>query len=111
MLRPVSLVEQWLEIQDGLPEGWTDARLRLTIQDEERAARAAALLGPINPGRRGSVLRFYAARRGAGPSPGLVESLLVRIDEERIPGELELVGAGEAEPARAPAERPTLAGT
>jgi hypothetical protein len=111
MLRPVNLVEQWLEIQDGLPEDWADARLRLTIQDAELAARAAALLGPINPGRRGNVLRLYATRRGTGQSPGLVERLLAGLDEERIPGQLELVGTDEAEPAPPPVERPTLAGT
>jgi hypothetical protein len=111
MLRLVSLVEQWREIVRGLPEDWADARLRLTIEDEQAAARAAALLGPVNPGRRGSVLRFYAARRGAGPSPDLLERLLARLDEERIPGTLELVGAGEAEPAAPVTHRPTLAGS
>jgi hypothetical protein len=111
MLRPVSLVEQWREIQGALSEDWADARLRLTIEDTERAARAAALLGPINPGRRGNVLRFYTARRGAGHWPGLVERLVARLDEERIPGQLELVGADEAEPAPPPVQRPTLAGT
>jgi hypothetical protein len=110
MLRLVSVVEQWREIQDGLPEDWADARLRLTIQDEELAARAAALLGPLNPGRRGNVLRLYAAR-GAGHSPGLVERLLAGLDEERIPGQLELVSTEEAEPAPPPVQRPTLAGT
>jgi hypothetical protein len=110
MLRPVSLVEQWREIQDGLPEGWADARLRLTIEDAEPAARAATLLGPLNPGRRGNVLRFFV-RRGAGHSPGLVERLLAGLDEERIPGELELVGTGEAEAPSPVTQRPTLAGT
>jgi hypothetical protein len=52
----------------------------------------------VNPGRRGKLLRFYAARRGAGPSPALVERLLRKLDGERIDGRLELVGAGEAEP-------------
>jgi hypothetical protein len=111
MLRPVSVVEQWREIQDELPEDWADARFRLTIQDAELAARAAALLGPINPGRRGNVLRFDAARRGTGHSPGLVERLLAGLDEERIPGQLELAGSDEAEPAPPPVQRPALAGT
>jgi hypothetical protein len=111
MLRLVSLVEQWREILRELPEDWADARLRLTIADEKSAARAAALLGPVNPGRRGNALRFYSARRGAGPSPDLVESLLARLDGERIAGDLELVGAGEAEPPPPVTQRPTLAGT
>ncbi|HEU5066360.1 MAG TPA: hypothetical protein VFT86_10895 [Gaiellaceae bacterium] len=106
----MSVVEQWREIQDALSEDWADARLRLTIEDAEQAARGAALLGPLNPGRRGNVLRFYA-RRGAGHSPGLIERLLARIDEERIPGQLELVGADGAEPAPPPIQRQTLAGS
>jgi hypothetical protein len=110
MLRLVSLVEQWREIVRGLPEDWADARLRLTIEDDQAAARTAALLGPLNPGRRGTVLRFYAARGGAGPSPDLVEPLLARLDNERIAGDLELVAAGEAEPAPPVTQRPTLAG-
>jgi hypothetical protein len=111
MLRPVSLVDQWREMVAGLPGDWTDARLRLTIEDEGAASRAAALLAPLAPGRRGNVLRFYATRRGGGRTPALVERLLARLDEERIRGELELVGAGEAEPAPPVTHRPTLAGT
>ena len=107
----MSLVDQWREILDGLPEDWPDARLRLTIEDAERAARAAALLGPLTPGRRGNALRFYAARRGAGHSPALVERVLARLDETRILGTLELVGTGEVEPAPPPVQRSTLAGT
>jgi hypothetical protein len=110
MLRVVSLVEQWREIVRGLPEDWADARLRLTIEDDGVAARAASLLAPLNPGSRGTVLRFYAARRGAGPSPDLVEPLLARLDKERIAGNLELVGAGEVAPEPA-IHRPTLAGS
>jgi hypothetical protein len=111
MLRLVSLVEQWREMVAGLPEDWADARLRLTIEDEGAASRAAALLAPLAPGRRGNVLRFYTARRGEGRTTALVERLLARLDEERIRGELELVGAGEAEPAPPVTHRPTLAGT
>jgi hypothetical protein len=112
MLRSVSLVGDWREIASGLPEGWADARLRLTIEDESQAARAAALLGPLNPARRRHELRFYVARQGRGGSSAqLVERLLARIDAERVRGRLELVGTGEAEPPPAPTQHPTLAGT
>jgi len=110
MLSLVSLVGQLREIVRGLPEGWADARLRLTIEDESSAERAAAVLGPLNPGRRDKALRFSAARGGAGPSPDLVERLLRRLDEERIRGTLELVGAEEAAPEPA-IHRSTLAGS
>ena len=91
MLSFVALVDQWRAIVDGLPEGWGEARLRLTVQDEGQAPRAAELLGPTNPGRHGTVITFSAAHRGAGPSPDLVRRLLARLDAERIAGSLELV--------------------
>ena len=93
----MALVEQWRRIQQELPEDWGDARLKLTLPDEGAAARAASLLGPLNPGRRRSVVRLFAARRGAGPSADAVGRLLRRLDQEGITGELELVGSGEAE--------------
>jgi hypothetical protein len=108
MLRLVGLVDQWTEIQRRLPEGWGDARLRLTIDDAADADRAAALLAPLNPGRRGRVLTFYTARRGAGPAPELVRRLLRRLDAEGIEGALALVESSEA-PVSAPVEQRTLA--
>ena len=73
----------------------------------DKAERAAALLAPINPGRRGQTVRFYAARGGAGPTADAVERLLPRLDEERVGGKLELVGTDEAE-ARAEIARASL---
>jgi hypothetical protein len=102
MLRPVALVDQWRAIVDGLPEGWGEARLRLTV-DPAQAERTSALLSPANPGRHGGVIGLSAARRGSGSSPDLVRRLLARLDAERIGGELELVRVGESEAA---AERP-----
>jgi hypothetical protein len=101
IFRVVSLVNQWQAIQQGLPEGWGDARLRLTVAEEGQCDRAAALLGPVNPGRRGRTISFFAARRGAGTSPELVSRLLRGLDREGVQGELELVGSdsGPAAPA------------
>ena len=106
----MKLVRQWREIERSLPENWGNARFRLTADDEDKAARAAALLAPINPGRRGKTVRFYAARRGAGPSPGAVERLLPRLDAERVGGTLELVGTDAAE-AKVETSRGALAET
>jgi hypothetical protein len=107
----VRLVEQWREIERPLPDGWRDARLELTIADEGDCARAAALLGPANPGRSGKRIRFYTARRGAGIAPDALTRLLRRIDEERIAGELELISSDEPEPAPETPTEPTLAKT
>jgi hypothetical protein len=104
MLSLVGLVDQWRAIERDLPEGWGDARLRLTVAEEGQCDRAAALLGPATPGRRGRVISFFAARRGAGPSRELVERLLRGLDRERIDAELELVGTDAAAEAPAPGE-------
>lgn len=93
----MSLVEQWRTIEDELPEGWADARLSLTVDDEAKVARATALLGPATPGRAGSELRFSASSRGTGVGPEAVRRLLRRLDEERVRGTLALV-ATEATP-------------
>ena len=107
MLRPVTLVDQWRETVSGLPEKWADIRMRLTIEGDE-AERAASILAPLNPARRGHVIRFYVTRRG-GASPAMVERLLARIDQQRIHGMLDFVGAGESlEPDAAEIPRRTL---
>jgi len=106
----MGLVGQWEAIQSGLPEGWADASLRLTLADEGDSERAAALLGPANPGRRGKAISFSATRTG-WPSPALVARLLALLDREPIQGELELVASTTEEtraPAAAAAEPPTL---
>jgi len=96
----VSFVAQWNEIERGLPETWDDARLQVTVSDEAKRDRAAALLGPANPGRSGKLIRFSARRGGAGASSELVRRLLRRLDRERIIGTLELVGSAEAKAAQ-----------
>lgn len=93
------LVDQWRAIERGLAEGWDDARLLLTLDDERQADRATALLAPINPGRHDKRLRFFVSRSGSGPSPGAIRRLLQRLDGTRIRGTLELVASGQVEPA------------
>jgi len=93
MLRPVRLVDQFNEIQ--LPEDWTEATLVLVVPDDGRCERAAALLGPTNPGRLGSRIRFTTSRRGGGVAPDGVRRLLRRLDQEGIRGAIELVRASE----------------
>ena len=108
MLRPMRLVDQWQRIEQGLQAGWADARLELSIAYEEQAERAAALLGPLMPGRSGKRVRFFAARRGAGPSPGMVRRLLALLDEEHLSGELRLLASGRAMEIEPETHRSTL---
>jgi len=102
------LVEQWQRIEEALPADWADARLELTVTDEPRADRAAALLGPLMPGRFGKRIRFFTARRGAGPAPGAVRRLLALLDEDGLEGELRLLASGEPAEAPSPTQRATL---
>jgi hypothetical protein len=90
----VALVDQWQEIEASLPEGWSDARLQLTVADAGRCERAAALLGAAGASRRGNAVRFYSARGGAGAASEGIRRMLRRIDSEGIRGDLELLGSG-----------------
>ncbi len=65
------------------------------MADETHGSRAAALLAPAGPGRRGAVLRFSAERAGGGVGPEAVRRMLRRIDDEKIDGTLELVSAAD----------------
>jgi hypothetical protein len=98
MLRPLRLVEQFNRIERELPDHWAEARLLLTVDDDARCDRAAALLGPANPGRLGKKVRFGVTRRAAGVAPEAVRRLLRRLDQEGIAAELDLIGAEEAPP-------------
>jgi hypothetical protein len=104
MLRSMALVDQWRAIEDGLPEAWESARLRLIVSDRSKAERAAALLAPATPGRYGSFLSFNVARHGGGSSPNLVRRLLARLDTEGFAGTLDVVGVEERAAAAVPAE-------
>ena len=60
---PMALVDQLRQILSELPPDWPSAELALTRRrPRERRARAAALLGPLAPGRSGATIRFGAAR-------------------------------------------------
>jgi hypothetical protein len=96
MLRlAMRLLDQWRAIEEGLPAGWPDARLELTPESPERLDRAAALLAPLMPGRTAKSIRFFVARRGAGPSAEALGRALRRLDRAGIRGRLELVSSGE----------------
>jgi hypothetical protein len=109
MLRPMTLVEQWQAVEESLPEDWADARLALTIEGDAQRDRALALLGPLVPARHDREIRFFVARRGAGPGPDAARRLLRLLDRERIDGRLELLSSARLAPAPEPAARPSLA--
>src|SRR3954447_23446877 len=98
----MTLSQQWVEIERGLPTAWADARLALSVPDAAQAIRATALLASLQPGRSGDTIRFTTARRGAGFGPEHVRKLLRKLDAEKIRGRLTLVSTGE------PATEPEL---
>jgi hypothetical protein len=106
----VLLAQQWHDLAAGLSPSWERARLRLTLDDETRAGRALALLGPAQPVRaEPGVLRFATARRGEAVGPDAVARLLARLDEETIEGRLELAGTEGGFVFRGPEPDATLA--
>jgi len=98
MLRLLRLVEQFNELERDLVDEWAELRLELTVDDESRAERAAALLAPANPGRRGRIIRLASDRRGPGVAPEALRRLLKRLDEEGLGGTLELRSVLKAPP-------------
>ena len=101
MLRPVSLAQEWREIERRLPDDWADARLQLFLADDSQLDRTLALLGPLGPGRHGQSIRFFVGRRGAGPGPQAVLRLLRLVDAEGIRGALGLLESARLAPTAA----------
>jgi hypothetical protein len=97
----VRLVEQWNRVERGLDPRWNDLRFTLYVEGNEARKRAAALLGPANPGLSAYTIRFHVARGGHGIGPEAARRLFGRIDAEKIRGKLTLLSSSEAE---APAE-------
>jgi hypothetical protein len=93
----VGLAEQWDRIVRSLPEGWHEAALRLVLPERGRRDRAAALLGPLAPGRVRDHIRFVVSR-DSGVGPDAARRLLARLDEEGIKGTL-ILGASAAREA------------
>ena len=100
----MKLVDQWRAIEADLPAGWLAAQLDVVPETASERPRAAALLGPANPGRVGDALRVHV-RRGGGPAgPEGVRRLFGRVDDARIWSSLRLVDATDAAAVEAPAE-------
>jgi hypothetical protein len=108
MLGPMRVADQFRVLESQLPADWADVRLVLIVDDPARSERAAALLGPLGPGKVGNRVQLMVPRRGGNVER--LRRLLARIDRERIRGRLELVTASTAvpEPSEARASWPPL---
>ena len=97
-------VDQWAQIEEELPPDWSEAQLAFVA--EGPVADAAAVLGPLQPGRVGDALRLHVARADGGVERA--RNIFRRLDGRRIWGTLELIGAIEdVVPTMAAAETAT----
>jgi hypothetical protein len=103
---PMRLVDQWEQLERGLPDDWRAARLAVRAESPAELPRAAAILGPANPGRHGDAL-ILTVRRGGGPAgPEGVRRLFRRLDQQRIWCEVEVLDVEVAPQAADRAEVP-----
>ena len=87
--------DQWTQIEAGLDPGWDEARLDFT--PEGPLDVAAAALGPVQPVRVGTALRFHVGRADGGAER--TRNTLRALDRKRIWGTLSLVDvAAQAAP-------------
>jgi hypothetical protein len=92
--------DQWAQTEEGLGSEWAEARLSFT--PEGSVADAAAILGPLQPGRVGDELRLDVTRSDGGAERA--RNLFRRLDQRRIWGTLVLLGVVEdGAPVTAPA--------
>jgi hypothetical protein len=98
------LAQQWELIEENLPRDWVDVRFSLTTEQPAQLERAAAVLGPLNPGRSGEALVFHVRRAGGAAGPEAVRRLFARLDADRVWCRLEQqdVSTAATLPARAP---------
>jgi hypothetical protein len=108
MLGLVRVADQFRALESQLPADWADVRLVLVLDDAAASERAAALLAPLGPGQVANRVQLTVSRRGG--SAERLRRLLVRLDRERIRGELELVTSSSAvpDPGEAPVSWPPL---
>jgi hypothetical protein len=96
----MKLGDQWDERRDE----WSGARIRVTLEEPERADRAAQLLAPLQPVRAApNVLTFPVV--GASDT---VRRLLERLDTEHIHGTLEVLSSDPVDPPEPEAPPTTL---
>ena len=90
------LETQWAELVATLPADWSDLLCRVTLASSDDLPRAALLAAPLNPSRPAKELGFdfrVARTTGYGASAQMARRCLARIDEDGIPGSVEVLHA------------------
>ena len=96
MLGLMRVADQFRDLESRLPADWEDAQLVFTVDDARQSERAAALLAPLGPGRRGNQIRLVVSPREGRLD--LLRRLLARLDRERLRGKLEVVTFSQTAP-------------
>jgi hypothetical protein len=81
--------EQWAQIEEELPADWSETQLAFT--PEGSVAEAAAVLGPLQPGRVGNELRLHIERTEGGVERA--RNIFRALDRRRIWGTLSILGS------------------
>ena len=81
--------EQWAQIEQELPADWSETQLAFT--PEGSVAEAAAVLGPLQPGRVGNELRLHIERTEGGVERA--RNIFRALDRRRIWGTLSVLGS------------------
>jgi hypothetical protein len=89
----VSLVGDLTTLEESLPAGWGEARIRIVLEQRSDQEGVAGLLAPLQPfvSPDGNV-SFRIARDGTGPTPEMARRALSRVDAHRLHGRLEVIG-------------------
>jgi hypothetical protein len=96
----VILSERLESILDGLPDGWSEAHLVLTVPDETELPRATLIVASLAPGRSGGALRLTISAPGqGGASPDAVRRVLDRLEKAGIDARLTLADVVTAGPS------------
>src|SRR6185295_10015149 len=88
-LRAMQFADQWSEIEAALPQGWSSARISLSVAEDADPDRAALILASLTPGRTGASFRLVV-RPDRNP-----QAIFRRLDRESIRGRVDLVGTDE----------------
>jgi len=88
------LADAWARALATLPADWSDLYCQVSLASSDHLDRGALLLAPLNPARvpGRSAFRFRVAHSfGYGTSAEMAARCFARLDEDRIPGGLEIL--------------------
>jgi hypothetical protein len=89
-----SVRDDWDAVLVTLPSDWADLLCRLEIDSSDELPRTALLCAPLNPTKVEGELAFTfrcGRQAGYGVSPAMARRCFERLDEEGLPGRVEVL--------------------